>query len=160
MRQCRALLSGQGTSIVDLYWAGCIINISGFDLRQAQAKAERQKPGSCSEVDQRMLLPEAQSLCHVAKEFSRIRRPQFPVQRNSGGEASHDRVGDPFVYRRRPVIESRLQIAVAKGLRECAPYPNPTYCPFKSSPACVDHVSSRANHRMVQHRGVLGAGGT
>jgi Integrase core domain len=25
-----------GTSIVGLYWAGCIINMSGFDLRQAQ----------------------------------------------------------------------------------------------------------------------------
>ena len=36
MRQYRALLRGQGTSIVDLYWAGCIINMSGFDLRQAQ----------------------------------------------------------------------------------------------------------------------------
>jgi hypothetical protein len=36
MRQYRALLKGQGTSIVDLYWAGCIINMSGFDLRQAQ----------------------------------------------------------------------------------------------------------------------------
>jgi hypothetical protein len=35
MRQYRALLRGQGTSIVDLYWAGCIINMSGFDLRQA-----------------------------------------------------------------------------------------------------------------------------
>jgi hypothetical protein len=30
------LLVWQGTSIVDLYWAGCIINMSGFDLRQAQ----------------------------------------------------------------------------------------------------------------------------
>jgi hypothetical protein len=37
MRQYRGLLRGQGTSIVDLYWAGCIINMSGFDLRQAQA---------------------------------------------------------------------------------------------------------------------------
>src|ERR1700758_2333522 len=37
MRQYRALERGQGTSIVDLYWAGCIINMSGFDLRQAQA---------------------------------------------------------------------------------------------------------------------------
>jgi hypothetical protein len=37
MRQYRALLRGQGTSIVGLYWAGCIINMSGFDLRQAQA---------------------------------------------------------------------------------------------------------------------------
>jgi hypothetical protein len=36
MRQYRALLRGQGTSIVALYWAGCIINMSGFDLRQAQ----------------------------------------------------------------------------------------------------------------------------
>jgi hypothetical protein len=36
MRQYRALLRGQGTSIVDLYWAGCIINMSGFDLRQTQ----------------------------------------------------------------------------------------------------------------------------
>jgi hypothetical protein len=26
----------EGTSIVDLYWAGCIINMSGFDLRQAE----------------------------------------------------------------------------------------------------------------------------
>jgi hypothetical protein len=32
----RALLRGQGTSIVDPYWAGCIIDMSGFDLRQAQ----------------------------------------------------------------------------------------------------------------------------
>jgi hypothetical protein len=78
-----------------------------------------------------MLDPEAQSLRHVAKEFSRIRRPQFPVQRNSGGEASHDRVGDPFVYRRRPVIESRLQIAVAKGLRECAPVSEPNVLPVQ-----------------------------
>jgi hypothetical protein len=38
MRQYRALLRGQGTSIVELYWAGCIINMSGFDLRQAQAQ--------------------------------------------------------------------------------------------------------------------------
>jgi hypothetical protein len=38
MRQYRALLRGQGTSIVDLYWAGCIINMSGFDLRQAQGR--------------------------------------------------------------------------------------------------------------------------
>jgi hypothetical protein len=37
MRQYRAPLRGQGTSIVGLYWAGCIINMSGFDLRQAQA---------------------------------------------------------------------------------------------------------------------------
>jgi hypothetical protein len=36
MRQYRAPLRGQGTSIVGLYWAGCIINMSGFDLRQAQ----------------------------------------------------------------------------------------------------------------------------
>ena len=37
MRRYRALLGGQGTSIADLYWAGCIINMmSGFDLRQAQ----------------------------------------------------------------------------------------------------------------------------
>ena len=36
MRQYRALLRGQGTSIVGPYWAGCIINMSGFDLRQAQ----------------------------------------------------------------------------------------------------------------------------
>jgi hypothetical protein len=99
--------------------------IDADDAANIGGKAERQKPWSCSEVDQRMLVPEAQSLCHVAKEFSRIRRPQFPVQRNSGGEASHDRVGDPFVYRRRPVIESRLQIAVAKGLRECAPVSEP-----------------------------------
>src|ERR1700730_14351788 len=36
MRRYRALLGGQGTSIADLYWAGCIINMmSGFDLRQA-----------------------------------------------------------------------------------------------------------------------------
>jgi hypothetical protein len=27
MRQYRALLRGQGTSNVDLYWAGCIINM-------------------------------------------------------------------------------------------------------------------------------------
>jgi hypothetical protein len=36
VRLHRALLRGQGTSSVDLYWAGCIINMSGFDLRQAQ----------------------------------------------------------------------------------------------------------------------------
>ena len=36
MRRYRAPLRGEGTSIVDLYWAGCVINISGFDLRQAQ----------------------------------------------------------------------------------------------------------------------------
>jgi hypothetical protein len=41
MRQYRALLRGQGTSIVDLYWARCIINMSGFDLRQAQAASHR-----------------------------------------------------------------------------------------------------------------------
>jgi hypothetical protein len=49
MRQYRALLRGQGTSIVDLYWAGCIINMSGFDLRQAQppgGKPARVKSGS------------------------------------------------------------------------------------------------------------------
>jgi hypothetical protein len=40
MRQYRTLLRGQGTSIVDLYWAGCIINMSGFDLRQAQPDAK------------------------------------------------------------------------------------------------------------------------
>ncbi len=34
MRQYRAMLRGQGTSIVGLYWAGCIINMYGFDLRQ------------------------------------------------------------------------------------------------------------------------------
>jgi hypothetical protein len=39
MRQHRALLKRQGTSIVDLYWAGCIINMSGFDLRQAQLRS-------------------------------------------------------------------------------------------------------------------------
>jgi hypothetical protein len=33
----------QGTSIVDLYWAGCIINMSGFDLRQAQRISLKQK---------------------------------------------------------------------------------------------------------------------
>jgi hypothetical protein len=43
MRQYRALLRGQGTSIVDLYWAGCIINMSGFDLRQAQGLMATQK---------------------------------------------------------------------------------------------------------------------
>ena len=32
MRQYRALLRGQGTSIVGLYWAGCIIDMSGFDF--------------------------------------------------------------------------------------------------------------------------------
>jgi hypothetical protein len=36
MRQYLALLRGQGTSIIGLYWAGCIIDMSGFDLRQAQ----------------------------------------------------------------------------------------------------------------------------
>jgi len=36
MRPYRALLRGRGTSIVDLYWMGCIIDISGFDSRQAQ----------------------------------------------------------------------------------------------------------------------------
>jgi hypothetical protein len=37
MRRYRALLRGQGTSIGDLYWAGCIINMmSEFDLRQAR----------------------------------------------------------------------------------------------------------------------------
>ena len=40
MRQYRGLLRGQGTSIVDLYWAGCIINMSGFDLRQAQGSVD------------------------------------------------------------------------------------------------------------------------
>jgi len=36
MRQYRALSRGQGTSIVGLYWAGCIIDMYGFGLRQAQ----------------------------------------------------------------------------------------------------------------------------
>ena len=36
MRQYRALLRGQGTSIVDLYWAGCIINMSGYDFGKGQ----------------------------------------------------------------------------------------------------------------------------
>ena len=36
MRQYRALLSGQDASIAGLYWAGCIIDMYGFDLRQAQ----------------------------------------------------------------------------------------------------------------------------
>jgi hypothetical protein len=44
MRQYRVLLRGQGTSIVDLYWAGCIINMSGFDLRQAQVHAHHVVP--------------------------------------------------------------------------------------------------------------------
>jgi hypothetical protein len=46
MRQYRALLRGQGTSNVDLYWAGCIINVSGFDLRQAQPIIPPKKRGS------------------------------------------------------------------------------------------------------------------
>jgi hypothetical protein len=45
MRPYRALLRGQGTSIADLYWAGCIINMSGFDLRQAQdAEMHQMRP--------------------------------------------------------------------------------------------------------------------
>ena len=36
MRQYRALLRGQGTFFVAQSWADCIINMSGFDLRQAQ----------------------------------------------------------------------------------------------------------------------------
>jgi hypothetical protein len=42
MRQYRALLRGQGTSIVGLYWVGCIIDMYGFDLRQAQPSSPRQ----------------------------------------------------------------------------------------------------------------------
>jgi hypothetical protein len=47
MRLYRALLRGQGTSIVGLHWAGCIIKIYGFDLRQAQPI------GSCGQTFQR-----------------------------------------------------------------------------------------------------------
>jgi hypothetical protein len=36
MRQYRALSRGQGTSIVGLYSSGCIIDMYGSDLRQAQ----------------------------------------------------------------------------------------------------------------------------
>ena len=61
-----------------------------------------------------MLLSEAQSLRDVAKEFSRVRRPQFLVQRNRRGKASHRPTGDPFIHPR-PGIESGLQAAIAKG---------------------------------------------
>jgi hypothetical protein len=44
MRQYRALSGGQGTSIVGLYWAGCIIDMYGFDLRQAQGKEQPYRP--------------------------------------------------------------------------------------------------------------------
>ena len=47
MRQYRGLLRGQGTSIVDLYWAGCIINMSGFDLRQAQGSVDVRFGADC-----------------------------------------------------------------------------------------------------------------
>jgi hypothetical protein len=48
MRQYRALSRGQGTSIVDLYWAGYIINMSGFDLRQAQGMGNGALPNGPS----------------------------------------------------------------------------------------------------------------
>jgi hypothetical protein len=52
MRQYRALLRGQGTSIVGLYWAACIINMFGFDLRQAQPSkmSHRLDPRRCKVV--------------------------------------------------------------------------------------------------------------
>jgi hypothetical protein len=48
MRQYRAPLRGQGTSIVGLYWAGCIINMYGFDLRQAQPAPQAFNPDNLS----------------------------------------------------------------------------------------------------------------
>ena len=70
------------------------------DAANIWGKAERQKPRPRPEVDQGVLLSEREPLRRGAKEFGRIRRPQFLIQRNRGGEASHREACGPFVDRK------------------------------------------------------------
>jgi len=55
------------------------LRIDSDEAADIGGKAERQRPGSGPEVDQRVLFSERQPLRHLAKEGGRIRRPQFLV---------------------------------------------------------------------------------
>jgi len=76
------------------------LRIDADDAADIGPKAERQQTGPRAEVDQRVLSPEPELLRDAAKESGRIGRPQFLIQRNRGGEASHREAGDPFIRAR------------------------------------------------------------
>ena len=76
------------------------LGIDADDAADIGPKAERQQTGSRPEIDQRVLFPQPELLRDAAKESGRIVGPQFLIQRNRGGEASHREAGDPLFVER------------------------------------------------------------
>jgi hypothetical protein len=75
------------------------LGIDADDAADIGPKAERQT-GPRPEIDQRVLSPQPEFLRDAAKESERIGRPQFLIQRNRGGEASHRESGEPLFVER------------------------------------------------------------
>jgi len=114
------------------------------DAANIGGKAERQKPGSCSEVYQRI----ARRRRVVRPPLRSIQpdkdRPNFPVQRKQWWRKSHVESAMPIrLSAERPVDRiNDCKSRVAKG-RAKRPVSEPNVSPeFRSSPACGDHVSS------------------
>jgi len=76
------------------------LGIDADDAADIGPKAERQQTGPRPEIDQRVLSPQPELPRDAAKESGRIGWPQFLIQRNRGGEASHREAGDPLFVER------------------------------------------------------------
>ena len=89
MRPYRTRFREQGVFFAFQSWAGCITNMFGFDLRQAQLKLLRKLLKKMAFVPDKLVTDDLRSYGAAARELGLSRRHERGRWRNNRAENSH-----------------------------------------------------------------------